>query len=113
MSNARQRDTPIVSLYRDKCANRNFGEKLARRFARQPDATMRSGIIWNGPFVHAEVEAAQPHKVRHLDVINRGAMAALFVGNDVIARPSGVTLPSGRTDCTEHGDPVFDERNML
>jgi len=69
----------MVSLYRDKRANGNFGEKLARRFAWQPDATVRGRIIWNDPFVHAEVEAAQPHEVRHLDFINRGAMTALLV----------------------------------
>ena len=57
---------------------------------------MGSRIIWDVARVHAEVEAVESHKEGHLDMVNGRSMAALLVGNDVLARPSFEAFPTRR-----------------
>ena len=73
----------------DERADRDLGKEFARGFGRQTDAAVRGRIIRDHAFVHSEIEAAQAHEVWHVDFINSGAMAALLVRDDVVARARG------------------------
>src|SRR5580704_14474237 len=63
--------------------------------------------------MHSEVEAAQPHEIGHLHVVDGRTMVSLLVCNHKFAGLRRVTLPSSRTLCAVYGYAVFDESNAL
>src|SRR4029078_370864 len=89
-------NTPEVSLlHGHECADWNFGEEFARSIFGQPDAAVRCRIVRHISSVHSKIETAEAHKVRHLDMVNRGTMVSFLVGDHKLAPLSRVTRPTG------------------
>src|SRR6266513_5271772 len=63
--------------------------------------------------MHSEVEAAQPHEIGHLYMVNGRTMVSLLVGNYEVASAGRVTLTPGRTLRAIYRHAVFDESNPL
>ena len=101
-------------LYTHQRANWKLIEESPGRVPGQADTAMGGWIIRHVSLVHSEIEAAQSHEVRHLDVIDCRSMVAIFVGDDVIARLCGImSAAASRATRVEHGQPVFDQRDFL
>src|SRR5438093_11594770 len=78
-------DPPQQLLNGDDGADWNFGKEFSRRFTGQTNATVRRGIVRHDALMHSEIETAQPHEIRHIDVINSRTVIAFFVGDHEIA----------------------------
>src|SRR5882762_11174282 len=63
--------------------------------------------------MHSEVEAAQPHEIGHLHMVNGRTMVSLLVRNYEVASAGRVTLTPGRTLRAIYRHAVFDESNPL
>src|SRR5438132_13584237 len=75
----------IPLLNSDDGADWDFSKEFSRRFAGQTNTAVGRGVIRHDAFVHSEVETAQPHEIRHLNLVNGRPMVAILIGNDVIA----------------------------
>src|ERR1044072_7199910 len=82
--------------------NRNLGEQFPRGVARQPNAAVRRGIIRDVAFVHSEIEAAQTHEIRHIDVINGRTVISLFVRDHECAALGAVARATSRASWIEY-----------
>src|ERR1700687_4187916 len=87
----------ITLLNGDNSADWNFSKEFSRRFAWQTNAAVGGGVVRHDALVHSEIETAQPHEIRHINVINGRAVIAFFVSDDEIATLSGIAFPTGRT----------------
>ena len=60
----------------------DLGREFSSGVTGQPDTAVRRRVIRDHAFVHAEIEAAQPHKIRHVHFVNGGTMIPLLIGDD-------------------------------
>ena len=63
--------------------------------------------------MHAEIETAQPHEIRHRDFVDGGAVVPLLICNDIIADWRIEPGATGRNLCRENCDAILDQRGML
>ena len=84
----------IALLHCDDCADRNFRKEFAGSIFRQANATMRCRIVRHVSGVHSKIQAAQPHEIRHLHVVDAGTMVSFLIRNYEVTSACGVTLAS-------------------
>src|SRR5262245_34126701 len=63
--------------------------------------------------MHPEIETAQAHEIRHLDMVNRGTMIAFLIGYHKFATLCRVTGPTRRTSRVIYGFAVPNESDTL
>src|SRR5437773_1254838 len=63
--------------------------------------------------VHAEIEAAKSHEIRHVHFVDRGTMVSLFIGDYKLTGLCRVALATGRTLRAKYRHTVFDESDAL
>ncbi|PYK90574.1 MAG: hypothetical protein DME35_05395 [Verrucomicrobia bacterium] len=113
MRRALQSRPDFVLLNGDDGADWDFSKEFSRRFAGQTNTAVGRGVIRHDAFVHSEVETAQPHEIRHLNLVNGRPMVAILIGNDVIATLGGIPVPTGRTGRIQNWHAISDERHVL
>src|SRR5437773_3086697 len=63
--------------------------------------------------MHSEIEATEPHEVRHVHFIDRGTMVSLLVSNHKLTGLRRVTFPTGRTVRAVYRYAVLDQSHSL
>src|SRR6185436_1011161 len=110
----REFSTQCALLDADQRSDGKLGKKFPRGVTRQADAAVRSGIIRHVSFVHSKIEAVQSHEVRHLDLVDRGNVITVLVGDDIIPRPGGEAAAApGRTDGIKDRHAILDHGDLL
>jgi len=94
-------------------ADWNFGEEFPRGVLRQSDASVGYWAIGDVTGVHSKIETTQSHEIWHLDMIDRGTMVPLFVGNHKFASLRRITRPAGRTSRVIDWDAIPHESDAL
>src|SRR5213083_464530 len=74
---------------------------------------MRCWVIRHVSRVHAKIETAQSHEIRHLDMVDRGTMVSFLISDHKFAPCRRITRSASRTLRAIHWHAVFNEGDPL